>query len=91
MDNVSWVSNKPKENLKEEERYIIPTEEFIKLKEELVSKCNELSKMVNNVYNIKTTKELYDSVVLVYALEKSLNLIHIKEPLVDKTIKKEEV
>ena len=92
MDNISWCSNKkPEQEVEKEVKVVISPEELLVLKNELLLKCNELIDKTNSVYGIASSKELYDSIVTLMSAKRSLNLIHIREPLVDKVIKKEEV
>ena len=78
MGNISWVSNKPKIKEKEEIRYIIPTDEFITSKENLLTKCEDLLTDIESLYTKVQNKELYDALVTLNSVKRSINIIHIK-------------
>ncbi len=84
MDNIAWGTfGASKERIKEV-RYVIPRDEYLTSKENLLTKCKDLVIDIESLYTKVQNKELYDALVTLQSVERSLNSIYIKEEEDDK-------
>ncbi len=82
-DNISWGTFGLGKVKEEKEKYIIPRGEFIEYKETLLENCNQMICSAEELYSKASSKELYDTIVNLNSLKKSLQAIYIKELIND--------